>query len=236
LAGIEPVKTAPPMDVVWFRLPKAPEDADESAELYIGGGHFAVVLDRGDEWQIGYIILKGTFAALREAGIEALREGLADVVPWLADRVDHLHDWKQVAVLNVESSRVKQWHKPGLLLIGDAAHVMSPVAGVGINVAVQDAVEAANLLTGPLRLGAVTDADLAAVQQRREFAVKTVQQIQRVMQNRIGAPGLDASHEFRLPWWLRLAAAIPVLRDIPAKMIAFGPRRVHYRVPRELGA
>ncbi|MFO0930723.1 MAG: FAD-dependent oxidoreductase [Gemmataceae bacterium] len=121
LAGIEPVKTAPPMDVVWFRLPKAAADPQESAELYVGGGRFAVVLDRGDQWQIGYVILKGSFAALRAEGIAGLRHGLAAVVPWLADRVDRLHDWKQTAVLNVESSRVPRWYRPGLLLIGDGA-------------------------------------------------------------------------------------------------------------------
>src|SRR5207253_3676309 len=143
-------------------------------------------------------------AAVRAAGVAALREGLADVVPWLADRVDCLHDWKQVAILNVESSRVERWYKPGLLLIGDAAHVMSPVGGVGINVAVQDAVEAANLLAKPLRQGTLTERDLAAVQRRREFAVKVVQRIQRLLQNRIAAPGLAKGQPFRLPWWLRL--------------------------------
>ncbi|HEV3260949.1 MAG TPA: FAD-dependent oxidoreductase [Gemmataceae bacterium] len=231
LAGIEPVKTAPPMDVVWFRLPKEPADASESAELYVGGGRFAVIFDRGDEWQVGYAVLKGNFAAVKAAGIAALRQGLAELVPWLADRAGHLHDWSQVAVLNVESSRVERWYKPGLLLIGDAAHVMSPVAGVGINVAIQDAVAAANLLTEPLRRGAVTDRDLAAVQKQRESAVRVVQRIQRVMQDRIAAPGLDAGHEFRPPWWLRLVTSIPGLRNVLARMLAFGPGRVRLREP-----
>jgi 2-polyprenyl-6-methoxyphenol hydroxylase-like FAD-dependent oxidoreductase len=231
LAGIEPVKTAPPMDVVWFRLPKGPADGSESAELYVGGGRFAVVFDRGDEWQVGYAILKGSFAAVKAAGIPALRQGLAELIPWLADRVGHLHDWSQVAVLNVESSRVGRWYKPGLLLIGDAAHVMSPVAGVGINVAVQDAVAAANRLTEPLRRGAVTDKDLAGVQKQRESAVRWVQRIQRLMQDRIAAPGLDAGHDFRPPWWLRLLTSIPGLRNLPARILAFGPGRVRYRDP-----
>ena len=226
LAGIEPIKTAPPMDVVWFRLPRNPADPGEGAELFLGGGRFAVILDRGDEWQIGYIILKGSFGVLRAAGIEALRAGLVEVIPWLADRVERLHDWQQVTVLNVESSRVSCWHKPGLLLIGDAAHVMSPVGGVGINVAIQDAVEAANLLTEPLRRGMVTDRNLAAVQKRREFSVKVIQRIQRVMQDRIAAPGLSAGQTFHLPWWLRMLTALPGLRDLPAQMLMFGPRRV----------
>ena len=139
----------------------------------------------------------------------AVRQGLAELVPWLAERVGRLHDWSQVAVLNVESSRVDRWYKPGLLLIGDAAHVMSPVAGVGINVAVQDAVAAANLLTEPLGRGAVTEQDLAAVQRQREPAVRAVQGMQRLIQERIAAPGLDAAHEFRPPWWARQSRPPP---------------------------
>jgi 2-polyprenyl-6-methoxyphenol hydroxylase-like FAD-dependent oxidoreductase len=231
LAGIEPVRTAPPMDVVWFRLPRESADPAESAEIHVGGGRFVVLLDRGGEWQIGYVILKGGFAALKALGVAALREGLAEAVPWLAGRTGCLHDWSQVAVLNVESSRVPRWHKPGLLLIGDAAHAMSPVAGVGINVAIQDAVAAANHLTVPLRRGAVTERDLAAVQHQREWAVKVVQRIQRVMQDRIAAPGLDAAHEFRPPWWLRLVTSVPGLRNVPARMLAFGPGRVRLQEP-----
>lgn len=231
LAGIEPVKTAPPMDVVWFRLPKKPADNSESAEIYVGGGRLAVMLDRGDQWQVGYVILKGSFAAVKEKGIEVLRQGLSEVVPWLSDRTGHLQDWSQVAVLNVESSRVERWYKPGLLLIGDAAHAMSPVAGVGINVAIQDAVAAANRLTEPLRRGMVTDADLAAIQAEREPAVRAVQRLQGVIQSRIAAPGLDSGHEFRPPWWLRLVTSLPGLRNIPARMLAFGPRRVRFLEP-----
>jgi 2-polyprenyl-6-methoxyphenol hydroxylase-like FAD-dependent oxidoreductase len=228
LAGIEPVKTAPPMDVVWLRLPKKSTDTGDQAEIYIREGRFAVVLDRGDMWQIGFVILKGSFAAVRSAGIDELRRGIAALIPWLADRVDQLHDWKEVAVLNVESSRVPKWYTPGLLLIGDAAHVMSPVGGVGINVAIQDSIAAANLLTESLRRGSIQEADLAAVQKLREPGVKAVQSIQRAMQDRIAAPALRGK-EFNLPWWMKLALAFPVLRDIPGRMIAFGPHRVHYR-------
>jgi 2-polyprenyl-6-methoxyphenol hydroxylase-like FAD-dependent oxidoreductase len=230
LAGIEPVKTAPPMDVVWFRLPKLPGNPTDATELNIAGGRFAVVLDRGDQWQVGYVILKGSFSTVRSAGIEQLQRGLTEVVPWLAENVKSLTDWNQVAILNVESTLAPCWHKPGLLLIGDAAHAMSPVGGVGINVAVQDAVVAANRLAGPLKRGSVTDAELAGIQAEREPAVRTVQRIQRMIQTQIAAPGLDANRPFRMPWWIRLALKIPGLRDMPAKMIAFGPRRVRVEV------
>ncbi len=235
LAGVEPVKTSPPMDVVWLRLPKKPTDAKDNAEIYVGGGRFAVILDRGDVWQIGYCILKGSFATLRSAGIEELRKAIAEQVPWLADRVDSLHDWKEVAVLNVESSRVAKWYKPGLLLIGDAAHVMSPVGGVGINVAIQDSIAAANLLTEPLLRGTVTEADLASVQKLREPGVKGVQKFQGIMQDRLAAPGLTGK-EFRLPWFIRVVLATPILRNIPAKMMAYGPHRVRLKEVKSVAA
>ena len=155
LLGLAPVKTAPPMDVVWFRLPRRPDDPQEAGALYIHGGHFAVLLERADEWQIGYAILKGGYQQLKAAGVEGLRQSLAETVPWLADRVGRFTDWKQASVLSVESSRLKRWYAPGVLLIGDAAHVMSPVGGVGINYAIQDAVETANLLGGPLNTTAL---------------------------------------------------------------------------------
>src|SRR5207302_6097199 len=139
-AGLEPVKTAPPMDVVWFRLPRRPGDPSDSGAFYIHGGHFAVMLERADEWQVGYVILKGSFQQVKAEGVAGLRDWMAKLAPWVEDRVDSLHDWKQVSVLSVESSMLPTWHQPGLLLIGDAAHVMSPVGGIGINFAIQDAV------------------------------------------------------------------------------------------------
>jgi 2-polyprenyl-6-methoxyphenol hydroxylase-like FAD-dependent oxidoreductase len=229
LAGIETVGTAPPMDVVWLRLSRRPSDPDEGAEIYVGGGRMAVILDRGDQWQIGFVISKGTYSSVRTDGIESVRNDLARLIPWLGDRVGELTDWKQTTVLNVESSRATTWHKPGLLLIGDAAHVMSPVGGVGINVAIQDAVAAANHLTEPLRNGAVGETDLANVQADREFAVKAVQRLQRVMQDRIASPGLKPDSRFKLPLFVRLALSIPGLRNIPGWMLAFGPRRIRWR-------
>jgi 2-polyprenyl-6-methoxyphenol hydroxylase-like FAD-dependent oxidoreductase len=226
LAGLEPVKTSPPMDVVWFRLPRKPEDAHDAAQAVVGGGHLVVLLDRGDEWQVGYVILKGSYHQLHAAGIQALRRGLIERVPWLADRVEGLRDWKQVSVLSVESSRLARWYQPGLLLIGDAAHVMSPVGGVGINYAIQDAVDAANVLTTPLRNGSVSMSDLAAVQKRREWPTRVIQAFQTFIQKRVIATALDESAPFRLPLVLRLLLRFPYLRDLPARLIAFGPRRV----------
>jgi 2-polyprenyl-6-methoxyphenol hydroxylase-like FAD-dependent oxidoreductase len=231
LSGLEPVKMAPPMDVVWFRLPKRPADSQDEGALYIRGGHFCVLLDRADEWQVGYVILKGSYHQLKAAEIEGLRRALAEVVPWLADRVAELKDWHQVTVLSVESSRLRCWHRPGLLLIGDAAHVMSPVGGVGINYAIQDAVETANLLGPRLKEGRVTEPDLAAVQRRRELPTKAIQAFQGFMQERIARTALDPDRPFRLPLVLRVLLRLPLLRNLPGRMIGFGIRRVQVKFP-----
>src|ERR671911_2720114 len=150
LAGFEPVKTSPPMDVLWFKLPREPEDPEGIVGRF-GRGHIAVMLDRLDHWQAGYVIPKGTYPELRAAGIGALKQAFAELIPEYADRLEYLEDWRQASLLSVESSRCPRWYKAGLLLIGDAAHVMSPVGGVGINYAIQDAVVAANVLAGPLK-------------------------------------------------------------------------------------
>lgn len=231
LAGLQPTATAPPMDVVWFRLPRRPGDPEDRGAIYVKGGHFAAVLDRAEDWQIGFAILKGSFHELRQASMDALRSALADVVPWMADRVDSLSDWKQVSVLSVESSRLAKWHLPGLLFIGDAAHVMSPVGGVGINCAIQDAVEAANVLRLPLKSHRITEDDLAAVQRRREPAIRIVQRIQAYLQRRIAAPALRPGASFRPPLLLQIGQHLPLIRNLPAKMLAFGPRRVRIEHP-----
>ncbi len=229
LSGIVPIKSSPPMDVLWFRLPRRPDDPRDQITFYIGGGLFVLFLDRGDEWQVGYVLMKGKFAETKAAGLDALRANLVRLVPWVADRAEHLHDWKQVAVLSVESSRVPTWHQPGLLLIGDAAHVMSPVGGVGINYAIQDAVETANILADALKAGQVSEAQLAEVQKCREPAVKAIQRFQGLVQEQVVRTALGSDRPFRLPWPARLLLAIPILRDLPAKLIAFGIRRVRVR-------
>lgn len=225
LSGAAPERSAPPMDVLWFRLPRRTDDPTDRITFHVGGGRLVILLDRGDVWQVGFVLFKGKYHETKATGLEAFRGELVRHVPWLGDRVDVLSDWKEVAVLSVESSRVKTWHQPGLLLIGDAAHVMSPVGGVGINLAIQDAIETANRLTEPLRSAAPMEADLAAVQNRRERAVQVIQRIQGIVQDRVVKSALDKDHSFRLPLVARIALKIPILRDIPARLIAFGVRR-----------
>lgn len=223
LAGIEPIKTAPPLDVLWFRLPRAPADPPDSFGR-VGKGHIAVALNRGDLWQIAYSIPKGGYQELRAAGLEALRRAIAEVVPELADRVGALEGWKQVSLLSVESSRCPRWYRPGLLLIGDAAHTMSPVGGVGINYAIQDAVVAANVLARPLRAGRVDLDDLYAVQRRREWPTRIIQWAQSVMQRQVVA-GLDSDTPFTIPPVVRFLLRLPIVGAIPARLIGFGVRR-----------
>ena len=232
LAGFKPVKTSPPMDVLWFKLPREEGDPDGIVGR-IGRGRIAVMLDRADYWQAGYVIPKGTFPELRHAGIEELHRRFAELVPEFADRVAHLTDWKQVSLLSVESSRCERWYKDGLLLIGDAAHVMSPVGGVGINYAIQDAVSAANLLSGPLmqsqnRLVPLDVGYLRAVQFRRDLPTRAIQAVQSLMQRRVLAVALGSDEPFKPPLAMRLFLRVPRLRDLPARMVAFGlwPSRV----------
>jgi len=228
LAGIEPVKTSPPMDVLWFRLPRLPQDPQVPSGFLggIGRGRLLIVLDRGDYWQSGLVFPKGHYQELHAQGIAAVRQTIAEIEPRLTKHADSLTDWHQLSLLSVESSICTRWHKPGLLLIGDAAHVMSPVGGVGINYAIQDAVVAANILSARLKAGEVTDSDLAQVQRQRERPVRTIQRMQTFMQNNLIAKALAAKGAVRIPWILRALLRIPVVRDLPAKFIAFGPRRV----------
>jgi len=228
LGGFEVNKSAPPMDVLWFRLPRKPGDPKELPLFAVGRGHLLVVLSRAVDFQLGYVIPKGTFPSQKVEGLETLRADIARMQPILSDRVSALTDWKQISVLSVESSRVPKWFRPGLLLIGDAAHVMSPVGGVGINYAVQDAVEAANQLAGPLAAGKLEPQHLAAVQAARELPVKVIQFVQKMIQNRILAGVLngEGAAQPNLPLPLRILPKIPFLRSLPARILAFGIRRV----------
>jgi 2-polyprenyl-6-methoxyphenol hydroxylase-like FAD-dependent oxidoreductase len=228
LAGFEPIKTSPPMDVLWFRLPRRPHEAHGGFGR-IGNGHMLILLDRDEQWQIAYVIPKGSYRQLRDAGLQSLRASIAELMPELADRVDQLADWRQVSLLSVESSRLKRWYRPGLLLIGDAAHVMSPIGGVGINYAIQDAVVAANVLTTPLKSGQLRLRDLAAVQRRRELPIRLIQAVQSLIQQRVVAGALGTMQPFTPPAFLRL----PILRDLPARLVAFGLWPAHLEQPRQ---
>jgi 2-polyprenyl-6-methoxyphenol hydroxylase-like FAD-dependent oxidoreductase len=231
LSGLDAdtVKTSPMMDVLWFRIPRRPDDPEGLLGRF-GRGHGVVMFDRDEQWQVGYIIIKGSFKEVRAAGIEALKKSFAETAPEFADRTEHLTEWKQFAMLSVESNRLKKWTRPGLLLIGDAAHVMSPVGGVGINYAIQDAVVAANVLAEPLRRGDAGDEHLREVQRQREWPTRVIQSIQAAGQRAVVANALKSEQPFRLPLLARLLLRIPVLRDIPARVIAFGVRRVHAKV------
>src|SRR5215475_13251157 len=197
----------------------------------IGRGRALIVLDRVDYWQSGLVFPKGHYQELHAQGIAAIRQTILDIEPRLARHVESLTDWQQLSLLSVESSLCPRWHKPGLLLVGDAAHVMSPVGGVGINYAVQDAVVAANVLTGPLKAGRVADSDLAEVQRQREWPVRVIQRLQTAMQNNLIRRALLLEGPPRLPWTVRALLRVPILRDLPAKLIAFGPRRVRLDDP-----
>ncbi len=230
LAGFRSVKTSSPMDVLWFRLPRYPTDvATENITFRVQTGRLMIVFDRSDCWQVAYVFAKGTYRRLREAGLGALRTSIAELAPEFADRVEALEDWKQVAVLSVESGFVERSYRPGLLLIGDAAHIMSPVGGVGINLAIQDAVVAANILTGPLEAGRIRLSDLAAVQRRRGWPTRVIQAFQSVAQKRLIAGALDSTRPFQLPLPLRLLRRAPILNALPAWLIGFGPWRARVK-------
>jgi 2-polyprenyl-6-methoxyphenol hydroxylase-like FAD-dependent oxidoreductase len=228
LAGFEPVKTAPPMDVLWFRLPRRPEDAMESTGRLVQG-HILVMLNRGEEWQMGYVIPKGGYQQIHAAGLEKLRQVVAELLPEFADRVEYIKEWKQVSVLSVESSRLRRWYQPGLLLIGDAAHVMSPIAGVGINYAIQDATVAANVLSDDLRAGKLPLRDLAEVQRKREWPTRMIQGFQNMMQGQVLTKVLKSDEPLTISPFLLFLLRLPGIRVLPAKFIGIGPWPAHVK-------
>ncbi len=230
-AGFAVEALGAPMDVLWFRLDRNDDDPGDTGG-YFGPGHMLVLINRGDYWQCGYVIPKGSFDAIRADGLPAFRIGIARQAPFTAQALALLPDWESVSLLTVAVDRLTQWHRPGLLCIGDAAHTMSPIGGVGINLAIQDAVATANLLAVPLRQKRVTDGDLARVQARREFPARVTQRIQLIVQNRVIAnvlAGTGIGSDGKLPLPLRLLARFPLLRRIPARLIGVGVRPEHVR-------
>ena len=229
-AGLARLETSPAMDVMWFRLTRRPDEVRAIAGR-LGAGRVLVMLDRGDYWQIAFVIAKGTAEQIRTAGLDHFRSDIVNVAPELADRVGQITDWEQVKLLTVRADRLLRWHKPGYLAIGDAAHAMSPIGGLGINVAIQDAVAAANVLWRPLSEGRASEADLSEVQRRRERPVRLMQAFQAGVQNRFLKPTLDSTTAPSIPLIVRLIARLPILRDIPPRLIAFGIGRPHVESP-----
>jgi 2-polyprenyl-6-methoxyphenol hydroxylase-like FAD-dependent oxidoreductase len=228
-AGFQVEDLGAPMDVLWMRLSRKTDDPQQTLG-YFNRGHIMVMLNRGDSWQCGFVIPKGHAERMRQQPIEAFRNEIAEMAPFTRDRVSELKDWDAVKLLSVSVDRLRTWHRPGLLCIGDAAHTMSPIGGVGINLAIQDAVAAANLLAVPLRSGTLTEQDLEKVQRRREFPTRFTQRLQVLIQNRIIGKVLASSNQLTPPWPLRLFNAFPMLRRIPARMIGVGVRPEHVKV------
>ena len=229
-AGLTVDDLGAPMDVLWFRFSKKPGDPDETMGRF-DAGRILVMIDRSDYWQCAFVIRKGAIEETQRAGLPALRQTIARLAPLFADRVDELKDWDQIKLLTVAVNRLRRWHQPGLLCIGDAAHAMSPIGGVGVNLAVQDAVAAANLLWRPLNAGTVREEDLDRVQRRREFPTRVTQRLQVVVQNNVIDRLLRDGEGLPAPWPLRLTSLVPPLRGIPAWLIGVGVRPEHVHTP-----
>ena len=219
-----------PIDVLWFRMSHSASDATDMFG-HIEAGKMMVMLDRGTYWQCAYVIPKGGIERVKAKGLDAFRDAVVEMTPFFRDRIGEIKSWDDVKLLTVSVNRLREWHKPGLLCIGDAAHAMSPVGGVGINLAVQDAVATANILAVPLKEKRVTRELLAAVQRRRDFPMRVIQRIQVVVQNMLLAPALSGTERPRPPWPMRLMNLFPVLRRIPARVIGMGFRPEHIRSP-----
>ena len=229
-AGLSVEEFGAPMDVLWFRLSRRPEDPVDPMGRFDTGRIF-IMLNRGDYWQCGFVIAKGSLGNIRASGLPLFRDSVAKLAPFAADRVHELQHWEPIKLLTVQVDRLRQWYKPGLLCIGDAAHAMSPVGGVGINLAIQDAVASANLLAQPFRDGQVTEKDLAKVQARRAWPTEMTQRAQLLVQNRVVSRVLDSKVRMTPPCAVRLLARFPFLRRIPARMIGLGVRPEHVRTP-----
>lgn len=224
-AGLEPREYGVPIDVLWFRLHRKAGDPERSLGN-VNYGKALVLINRGDYFQAGLIIRKGSFEDMKREGLPAFRRAILRIVPYLADSVEGIRDWEQVKLLSVQINRLPVWHRPGLLCIGDAAHAMSPAFGVGINLAIQDAVAAANLLAAPLRERRVTDATLAAVQRRREFPTRATQFAQANAHKGL-ARVFENTGPVKAPWQLKAAVHIPGVQRVLGRLIGIGVRPEH---------
>ena len=230
-AGLPKKDLGAPIDVLWFRLPKEKTPTNQTGGTF-GAGTFLVLLDRGDYWQCAYVVPKGAADEIRNKGLPAFKADVARASPDVAPVVDTLKDWDDVKLLSVSLDRLTRWWRPGLLAIGDAAHAMSPVGGVGINLAIQDAVAAANILAGPLARGEDVDPLLKKVQERRVLPTRVIQGAQRFVHNRVLTPlVLRKAKLDKVPFVLGLFDRLPFLRRIPARLVGLGVRREHIRSP-----
>ena len=229
-AGLRVKALGAPMDVLWFRLSRTPGDPTATMGRFDVGQIF-ITINRGEYWQCGYVIPKGTVDEIRQRGLLAFRKAVARLVPYVSDRTHELRDWDDVKLLTVCVDRLSQWYRPGLLCIGDAAHAMSPIGGVGINLAIQDAVAAANILAVPLRDGRPTLDQLRRVQKRRELPTRITQWLQVTIQRRLITPVLAGARPLKPPLAVRLLARFALLRRIPARLVGIGIRPEHVRAP-----
>jgi 2-polyprenyl-6-methoxyphenol hydroxylase-like FAD-dependent oxidoreductase len=233
-AGLAVDELGAPMDVLWFRISRRPEDPGDTMGRFETGQIF-IFINRGEYWQCGCVIPKGSMEQLKEQGMEAFRARVAKNAPFAAGRTGEIADWSSINLLTVRVDRLRRWHRPGLLCIGDAAHAMSPIGGVGINLAIQDAVAAANLLASPLAADRLIDEDLGRVQRRRELPTRVTQRLQLLIQNRVVTRVLAADRRISPPLAVRLLAKYPVLRRIPAWLIGVGVRPEHVTAPTAKG-
>jgi 2-polyprenyl-6-methoxyphenol hydroxylase-like FAD-dependent oxidoreductase len=229
-AGLKGDDYGAPMDVLWFRVSRRVSDSAD-AFGHIEAGKLMVMLDRGDYWQCAYVIPKGGIERVKSEGLDAFRRRVVEMSPFLGDRVGELKSWNDVKLLSVAVDRLRKWWRPGLICIGDSAHAMSPIGGVGVNLAVQDAVAAANRLAGPLRRGEARDADLQAIQRRRTLPVRFTQRLQLAIQERIISRVLASERRPKPPLIFRLFNLFPVLRRIPARLLGLGVRPEHVHTP-----
>jgi 2-polyprenyl-6-methoxyphenol hydroxylase-like FAD-dependent oxidoreductase len=229
-SGLQVEDLGAPIDVLWMRLSRAPTDPDYPLGRF-DRGRILVLIYRGDYWQCGFVIPKGGIDEIRRRGLESFRAEIVEIAPYLRDRVAELREWDDIKLLTVTIDRLRQWYRPGLLCIGDAAHAMSPVGGVGINLAIQDAVATANILAGPLRSGALDTDLLRKVERRRMLPTRLTQRLQVIIQNRVIVRVLGSQEQVSLAWPLRLLSRWPFLRRIPARFVGVGFRPEHVRTP-----
>ena len=230
-AGLQVEDLGAPIDVLWMRIPKKADDSDYTLG-HLVTGKMLVTINRGDYWQCAYVIHKGAFEQIQQRGLPAFRDNIAEVAPFLCDRTAALRDWKDISLLSVRVDRLRTWWRAGLLCIGDSAHAMSPVGGIGINLAIQDAVAAANILAEPLSRQNVTTEHLAALQNRRMWPTRWTQTLQIQAHKRVVEPVLRGQVTFaKLPLAIRLLNGYPALRRIPARLIGMGLRPEHVKSP-----